>query len=160
MSGDPSPVDPPELVTVRLLGVPLRLWARAAERHQELLRECALLLVGARSGGHPPARLVAISSEIEARYGALSADQTALRENALAEGHEQVDLEFAVPTAIRDVALGLAGVLEEVDEFCRTDQMLLLETPPDIQAFRAWYLGQVIDQIDGGEPYPWEGPTA
>jgi hypothetical protein len=49
-------------------------------------------------------------------------------------------------------------MLEEADEYCRSDQLLTLATPPTLVAFRRWYLGEFIAQIDGRPPQPWTGP--
>ena len=49
----------------------------------------------------------------------------------------------------------LTGLLEEADDYCRRGELLTLATPPELVAFRNWYLGQVVEQIDGRPPTPW-----
>jgi hypothetical protein len=47
-------------------------------------------------------------------------------------------------------------MLDEVDEFCRQGKHLLtLATPPELVAYRRWYLGEFIAQLAGRPATPW-----
>lgn len=66
-----------------------------------------------------------------------------------------MDLTLLVPAAARGAAVELMGLLEEADDYCRRGELLTLATSPELVAFRNWYLGQVVEQIDGRPPTPW-----
>ena len=56
----------------------------------------------------------------------------------------------------------MQAMLDEADEFCRHSDLLTLATPADLVAFRRWFLGEIIRQLDGGAPRPWDatnGPS-
>lgn len=147
-----------DTAAVELLGAPVRLWATASERYHDLLRELRLLQYG-HDGGHAvPARLLQLSEDLTGRYASLMAANNAQRDAALLAGEERIDLHYEVPTQVRPAVVTFMGLLEEVDEYCRSDQMLTLATPPAQREFRAWFLGQFVAQIDGAAPQPWEGP--
>jgi hypothetical protein len=150
-----------ELVTVRLIGLPLRLWARASEHHEDLMREFALITLSTSGARWTlPSRLLQLIADVRARYGAGSPDDAATRDAALAAGQETLDLTYRVPAAVREACLSLGSLLDEADEYCRADAYLLtLTTPPATAAFRRWFLGEFVRQIDGEPPYPWSGPT-
>ncbi|MDP9441273.1 MAG: hypothetical protein M3P34_03640 [Actinomycetota bacterium] len=47
-------------------------------------------------------------------------------------------------------------MLDEPDEFCRSgNQLLTLATPPELLAFRRWYLREFNAQLQGQPPLPW-----
>jgi hypothetical protein len=148
-----------ELVTVRLLGVPVRLWASSAEHHEELMREFALIALSTSSGRSTlPSRLNQLIADVRARYGSGSPDDLATRDAALAAGREALDLTYRVPFALREACVSLGSLLDEADEYCKADAYLLtLTTPPATAAFRRWFLGEFVRQIDGERPRPWPG---
>ena len=73
-----APEDSPEpLIEVRLLNFPLRLFAQARERHDELVREFALLAMSppqSKPGQHVPTRLLELIAALGQRYAG-SADR-------------------------------------------------------------------------------------
>jgi len=147
-----------ELVDVRLVGVPLRLRARSVEHGQDLLRELALVQVGA---GQPdsasvPQRLLSIADELRASYGQFIAGPTAQLDAALDQGLEFMDLTYSVPRHARPFIRRVVEVLEEAEEFCRAGKYLLtLAAPPDVAAYRAWTFAEFDRQIAGASPTPW-----
>lgn len=151
-----SPAGVPQLREVRLLGLPLPLYRKAQAHHAELTREFAFV-----ANPHPdtdqqvPARLLALVADLRSRFGAFTAGPTGALESALARGDAEIDVTFHVPVAVRDAAVEFAALLDEADEYCRHGDLLTLETPADAVAFRRWYLGEFVAQIDGGPPTPW-----
>jgi hypothetical protein len=149
---------PAELVTVQVRGFPLSLYARAQEHAEELMREFALLAMrppADRPHAHAPRRLLALVEELQARYAGLSDDVNAVRDEALAAGAPEVDLTYQMPRGARDDVVRLGELLDEADEFCRAEQLLTLASPTEVTAFRRWFLGEFVRQLDGGEPVPW-----
>jgi len=51
----------------------------------------------------------------------------------------------------------LRDLMDEVDAYCAQGAELLTPpTPPDLLAFRVWLFGQVIGQLRGATPVPWD----
>lgn len=148
------------LVTVRLLGFPLPTWQRAAEHHDGLMREFALLSMRAPEEGDAevPRRLRRLVDDLSTQYGSFSEAPDTARDEALAAGLDTVDLTYHVPHEAADAVVALGRMLDEADEFCRNGDLLTLATPPETLAFRTWYLTQFTDQIAGGPPTAWEDP--
>ncbi len=149
-----------ELVTVRLLAAPVRLWSRSTEHHDELMREMTLLALSQPREGHDlPARLVELVDILGRQYGRTSERPDTERDEALAQGLDRIDLTYEVPRSAGQAALALAGILAEADEFCRSGGALLTLAKPDDQvAFSRWYIEQFVTQTEGGQPTPWPGP--
>src|SRR4051794_11393212 len=84
------------LVTVVLLDVPLKVWQRAAEHHDELMREMALLAL-APEPPLLPKRLTELVQVLGQQYGAAGARPEDEREAALAAGRDRIDLTYQVP---------------------------------------------------------------
>jgi len=153
-----APATPGETVQVRILGMPVRVWVSSSERHQDLVREFTLMQFGHEGGQSVPSRLLDLSEQLTGKYSGLTEANNARRDAALAAGEDQIDLEYHVPVEVREPCITLLDLLDEADEYCRADQLLTLATPPTQVAFRRWYLGEFIAQIDGLPPQPWTGP--
>jgi hypothetical protein len=144
------------LVTVRLLGLPLPVQARAQEHSDELIRE--LTLVGEQmrqQGNHAglPARLVTLVEQLTAEYSAFTGEQEQQVAEAAAAGRPTIDLDYRVPASTAEAVQALEAILDEADEYCRAGQHLLtLPTPPDLVVYRRWFLDQFARQIRGGQP--------
>lgn len=151
-------------VRVVLAQAPVRTWLRSQAHNAELVRELSLVAIDqARPGSRDlPRRLLELIDGIEGRYAALAAGANAAREEAAAAGRPSVDAEYHVPAAVaRDAAenmVELGRLLDEADEICRQgDELLTLPAPPEVVAFRHWFIREVVRQLDGGSPVPWAG---
>lgn len=145
-----------DIVQIRLLGFPLALHRRARQHHDELLREFSLIAMGDHDG--VPAQLLALTDELIARYSRESDVLKAQIDAAEARGDEVADLTLPIPPAAAPSVVALDDLLDQADEFCRSgDALLTLATPPELVAFRRWYLGQVVSQLAGEPPVPWWG---
>lgn len=145
--------------TVLLLDFPLRLMDRARQHRDALLREFAFLVHGRETSG-VPARLLEIAAESDARYAGLNPESEDLCDEALARGDEYIDLELHVPDHFRQHIIDTVPVLLEVDEFCRSGQMLTLVPPDDLREFWVWYLLEFVRQIEGQPPIAWQDHPA
>ncbi len=150
-----------DVVDVRLLGFPLDLYRKAKEHHDELMRELALLALDDDPSTDVPRRLVELIAALRSRYARFTTGADAVRDEAMNRGEAAVDLTYRIPVQARTAVLDLAAMLDEADEFCRRGEHLLtLASPPDARAFRRWFLGEFVAQIDGADPTPWEGQPA
>jgi hypothetical protein len=153
------PGDENALATVRLLGIPLKLHARATEHGEELQREFALIAQGRERSDNRtdmPRRLLSLIATLQGDYSAFTGEQEDLLENAIRSGQSTLDLTFRVPAGAAEAAAALEALLDEADDYCREGKHLLtLATPSDLLAYRRWYLREFVDQIRGAAPKPW-----
>lgn len=149
--------DAPELVEIRLIGIPLDLQRAASEHHEGLRREFQMLLVqGEADSTSVPARLVRLAGDLSERFSAFTAAGKLEMEQAMARGDEAVDIDITVPTEIAGAVRDFMHLLEEADEYCRAGKHLLaLATPPEPARYRNWLLGEFIRQARGEPPLPW-----
>lgn len=147
------------LTEVRVLAAPVPLWDEAAAHTQELMREFALLRIGAEAGTTRPVpqRLLDLVAELRTRYAGTSAAQEAEFEQAVAAGRPSIDLVYAVPDGVGPACQQLLDLLDEADAYCADGGMITLLTPPEQVAFRRWYLGEFVRQTAGADPQPWPG---
>lgn len=150
---------PPELVEVRIIGMPLGVYRRAGEQNDELLREFALINARHPGPGHEvPARLLALSEEVAARFSGFTVDTESELAAAVARGDASIDLTYVVPREAAEASRQLAALLDEADGYCRGGgELLTLASSDEVMAFRRWFLGEFIDQIAGAAPRPWPG---
>lgn len=148
MSGDGAEV----LVEVRLIGLPLDLHREASEHHDGVTREFQLIAVEPSTA---PARLLALGDELSGRFGAFTAAPSMELAEALERGDSTIDLVYRVPPDGAEGAIRLMRVLDEVDRYCEDGGMLTLATPPEVRAYRQWFLEAFVDQIGGAPPVPW-----
>ena len=146
-----------ELATVRLERIPLPLYARTQQHHDELFREFALI-----ANPHPdsaaevPARLLSLVAELRERFGGFTQGNREALAQAVERGLQEADLVYTVPADVASVARELGDLLDEADRFCRAGELLTLAADDEVVAFRRWFLGEFVAQILEGRPAtPW-----
>lgn len=145
------------LVTVEILGVPLRLQRLASEHSDGLFREFALIDRSEADEHGVPHRLLRLIDELHKGFGSFTARPSAAMAEALARGDERVDLVYEVPAQVKEAAISLLRLLDEADAFCLAGRHLLtLATPPEALAYRRWFLGEFVAQTDGSPPRSWD----
>jgi hypothetical protein len=147
-------------VSVHLLALPVSLAARAQQHFEELMREFTLIAAGhehEHSDHEVPARLMNLVQTLVQQYGAASGAAEERLADAIDRGDQVIDDHvLEVPAGASQAAQALGDLIEEADDYCRRGQHLLtLATPADCVAYRRWYLGQVISQMQGAAPIPW-----
>jgi len=161
-----DPTDPPDpdsgagerLMVVRLLRLPVRLHVRAREHGESLRREFQLIADQARQPHHgaAPKELLALTVAVSARYSGFAIEQEDAVDAALEAGEPHIDLTMRVPAAATQAAAALRAMMDEADEYCREGKhMLTMATPPDLVAYRSWYLTEFSRQVAGLAPQPW-----
>jgi hypothetical protein len=144
------------LVEIRLLHLSLDAYRHAAEHHDELLREFALIQSREPSEGHTvPRRLLGLIEALTTEYGAMTAMPRADIDAAIERGDDSVDLTYVLPVSIGPAIVHLVDLLRETDEYCRHGDLLTLAPPPDAVAFREWFLLEFVNQVHGRPPTPW-----
>jgi hypothetical protein len=144
-------------VQVHLLELPVPLAAAAREHFEGLSREFMLIASSSNDDQHVPARLMALVDTLTAQFAGINSEADQRLEDAIDAGAERLEdhvLELPPEASAASVALG--DIIDEADEYCRQGQHLLtLATPPELVAYRHWYLGQVVDQLAGQPPVAW-----
>ena len=80
----------------------------------------------------------------------------AVLEAALRARREHVDLVYEVPPEIVDACQNLLALLDEADDYCLAGEHLVtLTSPPEVRAYREWFLREFIEQVAGRPPTPW-----
>ena len=148
-----------ELITVHVLGMPTALQVQAQQQNDELTRELMLVAEQMRQRGNSadlPVRFVEMVSTLSGRYAIFTAEQEAQLAAAIAAGQPTIDLTYTLPASAAAAAGALGEILDEADDYCRQGQLLLtLATPPELVAYRRWFLDQFVDQADGAAPVSW-----
>lgn len=148
-----------DLHEVRLLNLPVRVLIASRERHDDLMREFALLALGGPfRRPEVPARLVELTHVLGVRYGSAKERPDELVDAAHARGEDTVDLTYSVPAHVVESADTLDALMTEADGFCRSEQLLTLARSEVMVEFATWYLGEFRRQIAGEPARPWDGP--
>ena len=152
--------DETDLRTVRLLGMPIALFLRAREHHDELIREFTLMAIRANTQPGPalPPRLRELVDILGRRFGASTSRADMERDAAIERGDATVDLTYHVPESLAADLQMLTQLMDDADDFCRMEKLLTLPRDPSMVAFGHWYNNEFLRQIDGLPPNPWNGP--
>jgi len=156
VSGPSVSEAPTPLVAVRVLQIPVAIWARTQEQIDELLREFTLIAARLRELPEPagvPLRLLELVEQLTAQFGGLNIDQENRLAEAAAEGVAALDLTYQVPLEAGEAARWLRDVLDESDAYCEAGKHLLtLAASPELRRFRCWFLDEFTNQLAGAAP--------
>jgi anti-sigma regulatory factor (Ser/Thr protein kinase) len=144
-------LDDADAVTVVLHGVPVRLLWECRFRVRDLRREMALLTMQRHVPVGVPHRLVELAQAVDRLNTAvLRHDDDFAR--AVTDREASVEMHYAVPRGVGAACAGLADMLDEVDDYCRTAQLLTLAAPPEESRLRHWFLYEFARQTSGEAP--------
>lgn len=133
-----------ERYEVSLGDVPTELLMAAKAHIDALIREFALMASGATGGRTPvPAELTTL---IERVVGNFSEARQSIKRQALraVDAHDaRTQLSLYLPLSAADAGLAYLAALDEVDAYCRAEQLLTLESPPSHRVFRRWYVEEL-----------------
>jgi hypothetical protein len=144
---------------------PVVLSMRLQEHYEALTRECQLLWAAARRApeatvhrAEVPSRLAQLAEDLSVRYAGNRSEPDRQRLDAFARGRETTTLAYPIIPELKEQILVLREVLAEMDEYSRSNALLTLSTPPDINALTSWLLEEYLRQADGHPPREWNGP--
>jgi hypothetical protein len=142
---------------VRVLQLPVRIWARAQEQTDALLREFILISTSADNEHAVPVRLTRLIADMEQRFDGVSTRQEQQLFDAVEAGQLVIDeLVYQVPTEAAEASVTLLQMLEEADRYCAEGSHLLtLAADRELVRFRRWFLLQFVDQVAGRAPVAW-----
>lgn len=144
------------LASVRLLGIPVRVWQEASAHQEAIQRELEIMRMS-ESPDSVPNRLLELFERLGAQFGDAGDPTWEQLRVAAGRGDETADLTFRLPASVGPAARDLRSMLAEVDRFTREgDHLITLTTPPEYVLFRDWFLGEFTRQVDSGEePMRW-----
>ena len=149
-------MSPPE--TVWLLGYPVALGLSTSEHVEEWVREFQLMALAREQGlpGHDvPRRLQEMVQSLTRRYASELSTADRLRATAAARGDATVDLPYPVRPESEQVVLAWQRMLAEVDDYCRTEDLLTLQRSPEQVRLQDWTCEEFLRQLRGEPPRPW-----
>ncbi len=147
--------EPEEQITVRLVGMPVRVFAHYRNWYEELRRELRLLSLN--HGEHYPVATELSDLSLRVEQERRQASGVDAMDAAIRAGRDRVDLEYRVPASAPATMTRMRELLEQVDVFCREQWLLTLAPNPQQLMLRSWYLGEFERQARGEEPLPWPG---
>ena len=143
-------------VDVQFRELPVALFSLVSQYNDELLREFRLILADKTNTTHEvSAPLMRIIEEMSREFTAFVRPVRAAVESAIDQQLEQTNLVLPFPSAMRDWVQEFAHQFSEADRYCEAGKLLTLPAAPEIIAFRAWFLGQLLAQLDGAAPTSW-----
>jgi hypothetical protein len=146
--------------TLRLIGLPLQLYARMVDQHESMVRECSLVALAAESGqvvASPHLRQVSV--DVRRRYRALrSAFEAQVEQARDTATTPAIDVEVAAPPDLVETVTASIALLDALDDLCRRGELLVVPSPPAVVALRHWLGDEVRAQLGRGEePTPVPG---
>ena len=135
--------------TVALGEVPTDLLIRAKSHIDNLVREFMLASSGASTGTTEsvPANLAELIRTVVHNF--VDAREAIKRQavDAYNHGRDHTHLVLRLPAEAADAGEAYLAALDEVDQYCRAERLLTLETPPEQRLFRQWYVGELVGQV-------------
>jgi anti-sigma regulatory factor (Ser/Thr protein kinase) len=147
--------EPESRLKVRLVGMPVRVFARYRVWYEELRRELRLLAL--THGTDTPIATELSELTIESARERRQARGVHRLDEAMAEGLTRVDLEYDVPPSTPATMGRLRDLLTEAIQFCRDQRLLTLAPSVQQVSLLNWYHGEFERQGRGEEPRPWTG---
>ena len=137
--------------TIRLQGVPARVFLASQDHQHDLVRELTLIDFGDRfdlAAADVSVRLGRLISDILSRYRTVRSVTRRQAIAAVERGDDVVDLDVPVEPGMADALRDWLALLEEADERCRDGELLLLASTPDVRELRRWYVEQLTRHLD------------
>jgi serine phosphatase RsbU (regulator of sigma subunit) len=132
---------------VALGDVPTSLLLAAKAHIDNLVREFSMLSATEHDGAPLPGHLARL---IETVVHGFADARAAIKRQAIAaarRGEARTSLTLVLPLTAADAGEAYLAALDEADKYSRAARLLTLETPPDHQLFRRWYVEAVVDQL-------------
>lgn len=146
-------------VRVRLVDVPVSLFCAAEQHTNDLLREVALMAAARpdMAEGHVFSELLATADTYAHRPAAVRHRVAESVTVALRQGWPAVTVDVDADALAADAAVAWEELLRRFDAMSRDERLLTLPADPELAAYRAWYVRELVEQVrTGREPVSWE----
>lgn len=149
------PVDPKDMLEIRLLGMPVELFAHLRRHFNELGRELRLLALS-----EPERYPLAVEFSdlfLQVEYERRQVAGIDILDEAINAGGAAVDLTYLTPPTAPTTMRRLGELLDQVYDHLSGRVLLSVPPPADLIALEHWYLGEFWRQAAGEEPTRWTG---
>lgn len=143
-------------VAVRLLNMPVELFAHLRQHFNELGRELRLLAITDPERYPLAVEFTEIFLQVE--FERRHVDGLQPLEDAIRESAECVDLTYSAPSTAPESMARLSALLDEIYATFAQETLLAVRPPAALQSLQRWYLAEFSSQAAGNEPTPWRGP--
>jgi anti-sigma regulatory factor (Ser/Thr protein kinase) len=151
-----TPVDPSDMLEIRLLGMPVELFSHLRRHFHELGRELRLLALSEPE--RFPLAVEFSETFLQVEYERRQVAGIEALDEAIDDGGETVDLTYVTPPTAPGTMRRLAELLREVYDQLSGRVLLSTRPPDDLVALQEWYLGEFARQGAGEQPVRWDGP--
>ena len=145
--------------TVRLVGMPVPLLAESARQLADLRREVQMMDLSGSDQGDL-GRVVQTGRPLVADLDFWARSERRLAEYAMSRGEDTVDLDLTVPDDIAERLDRLTSWLRRCAAKLARGRMLTLPASPDVDSYRLWYREEILAQLNGRPPTPYQPRTS
>lgn len=143
-----------QLLSLRLLGLPVATTLGLQRHHEELRREARLLSFTHEDDYPLAGELTTMFARLERVLPLALAEAV---DAAAANGQEILDVDVDVSIEAVPVFEEFLESMDRADEFCRAERLLSLARSSHQKRFQCWILGELIGQASGQSPIRWSG---
>jgi hypothetical protein len=152
-----APVDPADMLEIRLFSMPVELFSHLRRHFNELGRELRLLALSEPE--RYPLAVEFSETFLQVEYERRQVAGIEALDQAIHEGGETVDLTYVTPPTAPATMRRLATLLRRVYDELSGSVLLSVSPPDDLVALQEWYLDEFSRQAAGEEPVSWDGPV-
>lgn len=146
---------PDDLILVRVVDLPVQLFAHFRKRYYELGRELRLLSL--EHGQDYPVATTLTDLILQAEQERRLAEDVERLDDAVARGVDRMTVDYHVPPSAPATMGRMLEMLEKADDFCREQRLLVLAASPQQRELQRWYFSEFVRQGAGEDPTPWPG---
>src|SRR5690606_31445975 len=77
---------------------------------------------------------------------------------AIRKGQDRADVTVRVTPEAAKIFVTMGEMFDVADAFCRAERLLSLARTPEQRDFNNWLLCELVRQLEGHPPQPWQGP--
>lgn len=142
---------------VTLANFDLQIYRTLGRQYAELRRELRLLSLGHQNDYPLAGNLTAMFDTFERQF---PADYQHQIQRAMADGRTHTDVTVPLMPESASIFVTMGEMFDVADAFCRAERLLSLARTDEQRAFNNWMLTELIRQLGGGDPQPWQGQGA
>jgi hypothetical protein len=151
---EPSPTSPER--EVRLLGMPVALFRKTREQHDDLLREFAVMALGhGELDLSQPEDLRRLIQQLGGPFMRAVARSNDEVDAAALAGKRHLDLSYRWSASLLSVVEYLESLMLRADGFCAQGLMLTMPRSPQVLTLSRWWVGEFRRQDAGEAPLSW-----
>jgi anti-sigma regulatory factor (Ser/Thr protein kinase) len=151
-----APVDPADMLEIRLLGMPVELFDHLRRHFNELGRELRLLALS--EPDRYPLAVEFSETFLQVEYERRQVAGIEHLDQAIQDGGETVDLTYVTPPTAPATMERLRQLVHRVYAELSGTVLLSISPPGDLVALVDWYFGEFTRQAAGEAPLAWDGP--